>query len=106
MKKIILSLYPLAAAATRSAQTFIPIWEKGKMPNSRGLSLRQHQAFESTEKAIEENQDIASTVDVFETIEKRMMVGDTDEGRKLAANAEDLKLLVQAYQRGLVKEKQ
>ena len=74
--------------------------------NSRGLSLRQHQAFESTEKAIEENQDIASTVDVFETIEKRMMVGDTDEGRKLAASAEDLKLLVQAYQMGLVKEKQ
>ncbi len=74
--------------------------------NSRGLSLRQHQEFESVEKAIEENQDIASTVDVFETIEKRVLVGDTDEGRKLARDAEDLKLLVLAYQMGLVKEKQ
>lgn len=74
--------------------------------NSRGLTLRQHQPFESVEKAIEENLDIASTVDVFETIEKRMLVGDTDEGRKLAANVQDLKLLVQAYQMGLVKEKE
>lgn len=39
MKKIILSLYLLTMAATLSAQTFIPIWEKGKMPNSRGLNL-------------------------------------------------------------------
>ncbi len=73
--------------------------------NSRGMSLRQHQPFESAEKAIRENLDIVSTVDVFETCEKRTLVGDTDNGRRLAADIEDLKLLVQAYQMGLVKEK-
>lgn len=73
--------------------------------NSRGLSLRAHQPFETMEKAIRENLDIVSSVDVFETTEKRMLVGDTDEGRRLAANVRDLKLLVAAYQMGLVKEK-
>lgn len=73
--------------------------------NSRGMSLRQHQPFESAEKAIRENLDIASTVEVFETCEKRILVGDTDNGQRLAADVEDLKLLVQAYQMGLVKEK-
>ena len=73
--------------------------------NSRGMSLRQHEPFESAEKAIQENLDIASTVEVFETCEKRTLVGDTDNGQRLAADVEDLKLLVQAYQMGLVKEK-
>lgn len=73
--------------------------------NSRGMSLRQHEPFESAEKAIRENLDIASTVEVFETCEKRTLVGDTDNGQRLAADVEDLKLLVQAYQMGLVKEK-
>ena len=73
--------------------------------NSRGLSLRAHQPFETMEKAIRENLDIVSSVDMFETTEKRALVGDTDEGRRLAANVQDLKLLVAAYQMGLVKEK-
>ena len=73
--------------------------------NSRGLSLRAHQPFETMEKAIRENLDIVSSVDVFETTEKRMLVADTDEGRRLAGNVQDLKLLVAAYRMGLVKEK-
>ena len=74
--------------------------------NSHGLSLRVHEPFESTEKAIRENKDILSSVDMFETTERRILVGDTDEGRKLAVNVRDLKLLVAAYKSGLVKEKQ
>ncbi len=72
---------------------------------SRGLSLRAHQPFESIDKAVQQNMDIVSSVDVFETNERRLLVGDTDEGRRLAANVQDLKLLVAAYQMGLVKEK-
>ena len=72
--------------------------------NSRGLSLRAHQPFETVEKAIRENLDIVSTVDIFETAKKRVLVGDTDNGRKLAADVEDLKRLVEAYRTGLVKE--
>lgn len=73
--------------------------------SSRGLSLRAHQPFESTEKAIRENLDILSSVDVFETNERRMLVQDTDEGEELAERVGDLKLLVEAYRMGLVKEK-
>ncbi len=72
--------------------------------NSRGMSLRVHEPFESTEKAIRQNRDILSSVDVFETTEKRMLVGDTDEGRRLQANIDDLNLLVTAYKTGLLKE--
>ena len=73
--------------------------------NSHGLSLRAHQPFETVEKAIKENLDIVSSVDTFETTKTRVLVGDTDNGRKLAADVEDLKRLVAAYQTGLVKER-
>lgn len=72
--------------------------------NSRGMSLRVHEPFESTEKAIAQNKDIVSSVDVFETNEKRMLVTDTDEGRRLEAKIEDLKRLVTAYKSGLLKQ--
>lgn len=72
--------------------------------NSRGMSLRQHEPFETVEKAIAENKDIVSSVDVFETTEKRMLVGDTDEGKRMKAEVEDLKLLVSAYKMGILKE--
>ena len=39
MKKIILSLFFIPLFLSATAQEFIPIWEKGKMPNSRGLNL-------------------------------------------------------------------
>ena len=74
--------------------------------NSRGMSLRQHEPFDTIETAIRENKDIVSSVDVFETTEKRMLVGDTDEGRRLKADMEDLKLLVSAYKMGILKEQQ
>lgn len=72
--------------------------------NSRGMSLRVHEPFETVEKAIQDNKDIISSVDVFETTEKRMLVGDTDEGKRLKADIEDLKLLVAAYKLGILKE--
>lgn len=72
--------------------------------NSHGLSLRAHEPFETTQKAITENRDIVSTVDIFETVQMRLLVGDTDEGRKLKTQIADLKLLLAAYRQGLIKE--
>ncbi|MEG0804135.1 MAG: fructose-bisphosphatase class III, partial [Pygmaiobacter sp.] len=72
--------------------------------NSHGLSLRAHEPFESTAKAISENRDIVSTVDIFETAKTRILVGDTDEGKKLIAQISDLKMLLCAYELGLIKE--
>ena len=72
--------------------------------SSRGLSLRVHEPFETLEKVIKENSDIKNKVDVFETMKKRMLVEDTDEGKYVKSVIGDLKLLIQAYQLGIIKE--
>ena len=72
--------------------------------SSRGLSLRSHGPFESTQKAICDNIDILSSVNVFEPHTKRTCVEDTDNGARLRGQIEDLKRLVQAYGDGLITE--
>ena len=72
--------------------------------SSRGLSLRSHGPFESTQKAILDNLDILSTKDVFEPSGKRVYVEDTDEGARLKDQIADLKKLLAAYADGSVKE--
>lgn len=72
--------------------------------SSHGMSLRTHQPFESREKAVTENQDILSRVNVVAAGDKRVLVEDTDEGLALAEQVEDLKKLVLAYQAGWLKE--
>ena len=73
--------------------------------HSRGFELVQHEPFTSTQKAIEEGIDIKSTTQIVELSTKRMMVKDTDKGRELMVQIEDLKKLLVAYQNGLIKEK-
>ena len=73
--------------------------------SSRGMSLRTHQPFESAEKAIRENEDILSRVDIVDRNRNRVRVGDTDEGVHLREKVKDLKKLVAAYQNGTLKEK-
>ena len=73
--------------------------------HSRGFQLVQHEPFTSTQKAIEEGQDIKSTTQIVEMSSKRMMVKDTDKGRELMIQIEDLKKLLAAYRMGLIKEK-
>ncbi|NCC08278.1 MAG: fructose-1,6-bisphosphatase [Clostridia bacterium] len=72
--------------------------------SSRGLTLRSHGEFESTQQAILDNVDILSTVNVFETNERRIRVEDTDEGMRLQCQIEDLKKLLTAYADGTIKE--
>jgi fructose-1,6-bisphosphatase-3 len=72
--------------------------------SSRGLSLRSHGEFESTQTAIHKNADILSTVNVFEESSHRLYVEDTDEGARLKERIADLKRLVQAYGDGTLKE--
>ena len=71
--------------------------------NSHGMSLRVHEPFESQTKAIEENSDIISRVNIFETTDRRILVADTDEGKEMQNQIRDLKQLVQAYHMGIVK---
>lgn len=72
--------------------------------SSRGMSLRTHQPFESADKAIRENQDILSRVDIVDRTKKRVLVEDTDEGIAMREKVKDLKALVKAYQQGMLQE--
>jgi fructose-1,6-bisphosphatase-3 len=72
--------------------------------NSYGLILAAHDPFESTQKAIEEERDIHSKIEVVETSHARIRVKDTDLGRKIQQQIKELRQLLQAYREGLVKE--
>ena len=72
--------------------------------NSHGLQLVQHQPFESTIKAIEEGDDIISETTVLEFSNKRRLVRDTDIGKILMHQIEDLTKLLEAYRSGYLKE--
>ena len=74
--------------------------------HSHGLQLVQHEPFQSRQKAIEEGQDIKSTTFLVEFNQQRMMVRDTDKGRELVTQIQDLKKLLVAYRTGFIKEKE
>ena len=71
--------------------------------NSYGLRLVQHESFESTQKAIEQGKDIISETKVVEFMEKRKLVRDTDNGKRMMAQIDDLKQLLAAFRRGLIR---
>ncbi|MCL2034779.1 MAG: fructose-1,6-bisphosphatase [Oscillospiraceae bacterium] len=68
--------------------------------NSYGLRLSAHMPFESVEKAIAENLDILSYTSVFETMQQRIKVMDTDIGQEISEKIYDLSLLLTAYRSG------
>ena len=73
--------------------------------NSYGIRLAAHEPFPGVEIAIKENKDIISTSVVFENASKRILVGETDNGKELKARINDLKNLLLAYKSGIIKEK-
>ena len=72
--------------------------------NSRGYRIIAHQPFAGREKAITENFDIANAIDIFERLESREKVAQTDEGRRLQTRIDDLRRLLEAYKAGAVTE--
>ena len=73
--------------------------------NSQGIQLVQHEPFESAKAVIERGSDIQSVTVIREFISNRMLVKDTDNGKILASQIDDLKKLLDAYRLGLIKEK-
>jgi fructose-1,6-bisphosphatase-3 len=73
--------------------------------HSRGFQLVQHEPFTSTEEAIKNGTDIKSTTQIVELSEHRMLVADTDRGRELKRQVQDLKKLLYAYRNGWIKER-
>lgn len=65
--------------------------------NSHSMRLKEHQPFESIRKVLEENKDIESSTDIFETEEKRIRVKDTDVGKKIQEQIADLQMLLEYF---------
>lgn len=73
--------------------------------NSYGLVLVEHQHFKSMEEAVKNNLDIISARQIVETNATRKRVADTDIGTDLKEQVKDLKMLLAAYRKGLIKER-
>lgn len=72
--------------------------------NSHGMRIKAHAPFESVEKVLSENADIESRANQFEIEPYRVMVGDTDIGKNIAQQIEDLNELLDAYRDGSIAE--
>ena len=73
--------------------------------NSYGLRLVTHEPFESLERAIIEETDIHSNITVVQLVNERRLVADTDVGKQIRKDIVDLEQLLDAYRRGLLREK-
>ena len=73
--------------------------------NSYGLVLTSHRPFESTDKAIAEGLDIRTKAEILETNHNRIRVKDTDKGKQIQGEIDDLMALLNAYRDGLINEK-
>jgi len=72
--------------------------------NSWGMQLVAHEPFDSTQIAIEEEKDILSAKTVLKQADNRRRVKDTDTGKELQTQIDDLMLLLQAFKKGYIKE--
>ena len=72
--------------------------------NSQMMQLVSHEPFSSAEDAIINENDILSTSIIVERRVERMFVRDTYDGMKIQQEINDLKLLLLAYKKGLIKE--
>ena len=72
--------------------------------NSHHYRIVSHQPFAGKWNAVHRNDDIANESVIFEKMETRMRVSQTDEGEELQTRVNDLKLLLEAYRSGAVTE--
>lgn len=72
--------------------------------NSYGLLLSANEPFDSIQEAIENEKDIKYDIMVNEKETERKIVADTDIGKKIIEEINDLKLLLEEYRQGRIKE--
>ena len=72
---------------------------------SKGVYLRAHQPFTSVKDVVYKNSDIESKVEVFDMMKNRVLVESTDEGNVIREKIDDLKMLINAYRQGVIKQR-
>ena len=73
--------------------------------HSRGFELIQHEPFESADDAIRRGTDIVSSKQIVELSGHRLRVRDTDKGREILSQIQELQHLLYAYRHGILKER-
>ena len=71
--------------------------------NSYGLVLAAHEPFTSTEDAIKNETDLHSSKQIVEKVERKKIL-DTDIGKELEEQIQDLNKLLDAYKTGQIKQ--
>lgn len=74
--------------------------------HSKGFELVQHEPFTSAAEAIATGSDIKSRTQIVEMSGRRLLVADTDKGKEIRQQIEQLKMLLYAYRHGIIKEKE
>lgn len=72
--------------------------------NSYGLMLTAHQPFKSVDYTIQSGKDMETTRVASQVSNTRILVGDTDTGKKIKESINDLKELIAAYRNGTIKQ--
>lgn len=73
--------------------------------NSYGLTLSAHEPFDFSDMTVKNELDIVSRQEAVEHMDKRILVGDTDYGKRMMERIEELKGLIRAYQSGEIAER-
>ncbi|MGE1061609.1 fructose-1,6-bisphosphatase [Megasphaera paucivorans] len=73
--------------------------------NSHGMRIKAHYPFKDVHQVLMTNADIGSDSTQVEMEPQRVMIGDTDNGKKILTMIEDLKALLCAYRNGLILER-
>ena len=68
------------------------------------MRIVAHQPFAGKQHALQSNADIDNESVIFERMEVRLKVADTDEGKELQARVDELMDLLDAYRSGAVTE--
>lgn len=71
--------------------------------NSHGLMLSSHDSFDSVKAAVNKDIDIYSSLDKIDMAPQRLLIEDTDEGKRIQKKIDDLNALVSAFRKGLLK---
>ena len=72
--------------------------------NSHRMELVAHSPFQGREESARTGADIQNTTLLLDFSDRRLHVKDTNRGKALAAQVEDLQKLLYAYQHGILKE--
>jgi fructose-1,6-bisphosphatase-3 len=72
--------------------------------NSHELVLAAHEAFTSADEMIRQGRDPTPSTERVATFPQRILIADTDTGRQLRGELEDLQKLVAAYSQGILVE--